>query len=400
MKTIPLTALAALALVACQKKNEFAAPPPVPVTVAHPVKREQVVYRNFPATLKGITEADIRARVRGILEKQFFTEGELVKQGDPLFLIEQAPYQAEVAAKQANVRQAEAARDIAKASLGRLERAGSRAVSQNDIDVAQAEYDQALAVVAQNEALLKQAELDLEYTEIKAPTTGRMSSAKVDVGNLVEGSQSTLLATITNDSEIRAYYEVPERIFLEFLATRTAHAASRVGGLEPVRLELADGTLYSEKGKVDFVADRVDSSTRTATVRAVFPNPKGQLASGLYGLVGYPQIFGTADKFPDAVLVPSSTVLRDLAGDFVWVVDGENVVRRCGVKTGETVRKPAAEPNAPEQREILILKGLSPDDRVVVAGLQRAREGATVAPEMADAPPPAPAPAPEAGSEN
>lgn len=394
MKTIHhLTALAALVLVSCQEKNEFAAPPPIPVTVAHPVKREQVVYRSFPATLKGVTEAEIRVRVRGILEKQFFTEGELVKEGAPLYLIEQAPYKAEVAARQANVRQAEAARDIAKASLGRLERAGSRAVSQNDIDVAQAEFEKALAIVAQNEALLEQAELDFEYTEIKAPTSGRMSSSLVDVGNLVDGAQSTQLTSITDDSAIRAYFELPERIFLEFLATRTAHAASRVEGLEPVRLELTDGTLYSEEGKIDFVADRVDPSTRTATVRAVFPNPKGQLASGLYGLVGYPQMFGTEKKFPDAVLIPSSSVLRDLAGDFVWVIDGENVVRRRGVETGETVRKPNDDPSAPEQREILILKGLDPEDRVIVAGLQRAREGATVAPEFSDAPPLVPVPA-------
>ena len=134
----------------------------------------------------------------------------------------------------------------------------------------------------------------------------------------------------------------------------------------------------------------------TADVRAVFPNPDGKLASGLYGLVGYPSVFPNSRQ-PNSVLVPAVSILRDLAGDFVWALDENNVVRRRGVESGTTVPRPASDPNAVPQRDMIILKGLTKEDRVIVSGLQRAREGATVAPEMADAekPPTSPAPAPE-----
>ncbi len=392
-------------LAACGKKNEFVQPPPPPVTVAHPDPREVVTYREYPATVAGVTEVDIRARVRGFLQQRFFEEGEKVEQGDKLFLIEQEPFQAAVAVAQANLDQAKAALKLEETRLARLESANQRssgAVSELDVDIARAEVDKAAALVSQMEAQLKDAAINLSYTTIVAPTDGRMSEALVDVGNLVDASQATLLGHITDDSRIRVYFEAPERGMIRFLERRSDGGGVVIDELEKVRLTLADGTVYEHEGTIDFVDSRVDPSTRTARIRAVFPNPDGKLASGLYGLVGYPDTFPNPEA-PDSVVIPAVAVLRDIAGEYVWVVDGDNVVRRQGVVTGATVKHSGEDADAVPSRDIIVTKGLSPQDRVVVAGLQRAREGATVAPQMqgeAPAKPEVPPNAPQQDPEN
>lgn len=371
-------------LAACGEKNEFVQPPPPPVTVANPDPREVVTHREFPATVAGVSEVDIRARVRGFLEQRFFEEGEKVDKGDKLFLIEQEPFQAAATAARANLDNAQAALQLAETRLARLESANQRssgAVSELDVDIGKAEVAQAAAVVSQMEAQLEDAEINLSYTNIVAPTAGRMSEAMVDVGNLVDASQATLLAHITDDSRIRVYFEAPERGMIRFLQRRSDEGGVVLDELEKVRLTLADGTVYEHEGTIDFVDSRVDPSTRTARIRAVFPNPEGKLASGLYGLVGYPDKFPNPEN-PDSVLIPAAAVLRDIAGQFVWVVDGDDVVRRRSVQTDSTVPRESDDPSAVPERDIIVTKGLSKDDRVIVAGLQRAREGAKVSPTM------------------
>lgn len=395
MKATLIACLPLLALASCGKtKNEFAAPPPPDVTVAHPETREVTTYAEFPATITGVSEVNINARVTGILEASYFKEGEQVAQGARLFLIEKAPYVAAVNAAQADLANAQAARQLATAKLTRMEKVKTGAVSEFDVEVARAELAQADAAVAQSQALLDDAEIKLTYTEITAPNAGRMSRALVDVGNLVEGSQATLLATVTDDSEVRVFFELPERAMIDFLDKRAGDGGVKTGELDNVRLTLADGTVHDEPGTIDFIDSRVDPATRTASVRAVFPNPDGRLASGLYGRVGYPLKFPNP-RHPDSVLVPATSILRDLAGDFVWALDEDNVVRRRGVETGMTVPRPVSDPNTVPQRDMIILKGLAKEDRVIVSGLQRAREGAKVAPRMAEPGPPPPSPAPE-----
>lgn len=376
-----LFVLPLLALAACKTKNEFIQPPPPPVTVAHPATREVTTYNELPATITGLTEVEIRARVRGFLEERYFEEGEMVEKGDKLFRIEKAPYLAAEQAATANLANAKAAHQLANAKLARLEKVKSGAVSEFDVEIARAEVDQALAVVSQNQALLDDAEINLSYTTIHAPTAGRMSRALVDVGNLVDGSQSTLLGHITDDSEVRAFFEVAERGMIRFLEERAADGGVEKDKFPKVRMSLANGTLYQHPGIIDFVDSRIDPETRTATVRALFPNPDGKLASGLYALVGYPHIFPN-ESYPNSVLVPAASILRDLAGDYVWALDEQNIVRRRGVETGPTIPGTSKDPNAIPQRDIIVLKGLTKEDRIVVAGLQRAREGAPVNPQM------------------
>lgn len=383
VKPLPLLCLPVALLISCSKENEFVQPPPPPVTVETPDTREVTIYKTAPATIEGLAEVDIRARVRGILESKHFEEGKPVKQGDLLFQIEEQPFVAALDAAKANLENAKASARLAKGKLGRLEnvvsKAGTGAVSELDVEIAKAELDQANAVVSQNQALVDDAEINLSFTKIKAPTSGRMSESFVDVGNLVDGSQSTLLAHITSDDEIRAYFEAPERELLGFLQ-RQGEKNRSIADLESVQLTLADGSVYPELGRIDLLDSRVDPQTRTATVRAVFPNAKGTLRSGLFGTIGYPMTFPNEDA-PNSVLVPAASVLRDLAGEFVWVVDETQTVRRRGVEAGQTVIKPSGDPNAVDLRQRLIVKGLSKDDRVITAGIQRAREGGKVTPE-------------------
>ncbi|MGB1129338.1 MAG: efflux RND transporter periplasmic adaptor subunit [Haloferula sp.] len=399
MKKISALTLPLFFFASCSKENEFIQPPPPPVTVETPDTREVTIFKTAPATIEGLAEVDIRARVRGILESKNFEEGKPVKEGDLLFTIEEEPFVAALQAAEANLANAVAAEGLAKAKLARVEKAGTGAVSALDIDIARAELDQAKAAVSQNKAMVDDAKINLSYTKIMAPTSGRMSESFVDVGNLVDGGQSTLLAHITSDSKMRVYFEAPERELLSILQGKDGKTV-KIEELNSLQLTLADGTIYGEEGRIDLLDSRVDPLTRTATVRAVFPNSGGTLRSGLFGTIGYPLTFPN-DNFPHSVLVPSASVLRDLAGEYVWVVDETDTVRRRGVDARESVIKPSDDPNAIDLRQRLIVKGLEKTDRVITAGIQRARESAKVTaqtPEQAKAPAPpkeAPAPKPE-----
>ena len=373
---LPLIAAASsLTFFSCGPKNEFSPPPPVKVTVAKPLVQDQTVYKNFPATLSGISEIEVRARVKGILEKTFFEEGSVVSKDADLFLIEQAPYLASVSASTADVAKTEAALKIAKATLGRLQKAGTGAVSALDIETAQAEVDNAAALVSEAKARLETTNIDLSYTAIKSPISGRIARSMVDVGNLVGNGEATLLTRVVDEQSIRAYYEVPERDMLEYYRRR-AKVKDISKHFNKVRLELADGTFYEHLGEIDFIDNKVNENTRTAQVRSVFPNPDGKLSSGLFARVGYPK------NYENAIMVPATCVLQDIGGSYVWIVDPKNKVERRYVTTGETVLRKQADEKAVPVRDTIITKGLEPDDSVIIRGLQRVRDGATVTPEM------------------
>lgn len=374
---IPLSIVAIASsafLTHCGRKNKFSPPPPPSVTVSTPSQRDQTVYEKFPASLAGIAEVDVRARVKGNLEEAFFAEGRQVQQGDKLFTIESEVYEAAKAAALADLDQAKAELRLATANLGRLTKAGPKAVSELDLERARADLDNAAAGVKQAEAQLQSTEIDLSYTKIESPISGRIARSLVDVGNLVGNGEPTKLTTVVDESSIRAYYEVPERIMLEFYRARTKN--KNIGQeLNQVSLKLADGTKYPHLGRIDYIDNKLNERSRTAQVRATFPNPDGMLSAGLFAEIGYPQTFNSA------LMVPTASILKDIAGNYVWVVGSDNKVERRGVLTGVAVNIPAANTNTVPTRETIILKGLEADDLVIVRGIQRVREGAIVSPE-------------------
>ncbi|MEM9236982.1 MAG: efflux RND transporter periplasmic adaptor subunit, partial [Verrucomicrobiota bacterium] len=268
--------------------------------------------------------------------------------------------------------------------------AKTRAVSEIDVEIAAAEVSQSAASVSQAVAQLDEAKINAGYTRITAPISGRLSQSLVDPGNLVGATESTLLTTIIDDSRIRAFFEVPERDMIRYLGERALEGGVEHFADREMRLVLANGTIYDKFGTIDFIDNTIDPSTRTAKVRALFPNKEAKLSSGLYGLVGFPA--GPDPNDPhvtSGLLVPSVAVLRDLGGDFVWIVDEQNTVRRRGVEAGASVEKPVTDENALKERETVIVKGLDGSENVIVAGLQRARDGAIVQPMPAGAKPPA-----------
>ncbi len=375
-------------LAACGEKSESTAPKPLPVSVAQPSKREVVVFREYPSTLVGATEIEIRARVPGILslapDAPKFA-GQRVEKGTLLFIIEPETYTQQTRAAQAAVDRAEASRELAKKRFDRVERARqTNSVSELDVEVASAELAEAEAAITQTRAELERTRINEGYTRIHAPVTGRMSRLLVDPGNLVGNAESTLLATIIDDSVMHAYFEVPERIVIRFLELRDSGRADEVYQKQ-IRLKLADGHIYAKPGRIDYIENQIDTSTRTAKVRAVFDNPDGALSSGLYGLIGYPTGPEPGNpKVTEGLLVPSVAILRDLGGNFVWVVDDKNIVRRRAIETGDVVEKPATSQDAIPSLETIVLKGLEGNERVIVSGLQRAREGAPVTPIPAE----------------
>lgn len=373
--------LPALSLLACKDSPPPPTPPPAPVTVMQPVRQEVTVFSEFPATLEADDAIEIRARVSGILRTKNFDEGGTVEKGQLLFEIEPDTYQQALNAAQADLTRAEAARELAGKRFEKLEQAGRKnAVAEIDVDVAAAELSQAAASVDQAKAQLEEARLQLAYTRIEAPVSGRISRDLAGVGNLVGTGESTLLTRLIDDSRVFANFEVPEREVIRFLEARANQDAAKLVMVKPIGLRLSDGSLYQKPGQIDFIDNAVDPQTRTIRVRAVFDNPEGTLAAGLYGLVRVP--IGPNPQEPaqkEALTIPAVALQRDIAGPFVWTVDENNTVRRTGVTTGREVDAGLAGGT----RLSVILEGLTSDHRIIVAGLQRAREGAVVAPTPA-----------------
>ena len=379
--SLSLVVFGGLFLAGCGSKET---PPPLPpsVTVAAPEMREVTVYKTFPSTLQGVSEVEIRARASGYLEKTNFNEGSFVNKGDLLFIIEQAPYKLAVESSQADLEHAEAGRELAKTRKQRLELAlQTNSVSEVEVDIAAAELAQSIASVNQAKAHLNNAKLDLSYTTVHAPISGRISLANVSDENLVGYSEPTIITSIVDDSTIEAYFEVPEREAIKFLRLRSDQKVSEyVRGLD-VKLELADRSMYGTIGHIDFMDNKVDSMTRTIRVRAIFDNAKYELTSGLFATVQVPvapdQRNPTETK---AIVVPAEVVLRDIGGRYVWVVDEQNVVRRRSVDVGETIIKPATSLGEAAVRQTIILDGLNASEKIIVSGLQRVRDGAPVTP--------------------
>ena len=369
-------------LTSCKEKAPPAQIPPLPVTVAKAELAKPVVYSEYPASLRAASEVEIRARVSGILLEVCFTDGQLVNEEDILFKIDPEPFENSWKAAQADLDRAMAGETLATSRLKRLNLAfEKKAVSAVDVDVAAAELAESKAAVKQATAQLASSKLNLDYATIEAPITGRISRSLVDEGNLVGYADPTLLTTIIDDRKIQAYFEVPERKVLDFLEARNDEViANRVKTLN-LRLKLADGRIFKTQqdkiswGKIDFIENEVSSQTRTNQVRAQFKNPDGVLASGLYGLVGIPTLLDPSKPTVVEVLVlPTEAILRDLAGSFVWVVDDKNTVQRRTVTVGKSI--PLAQTGG--VKKSVILEGLDGTENVIVAGLQRARDGAVV----------------------
>ena len=277
-----LIALASMSIVGCGEKAQVVAPPPAEVIVSHPLKKEVTRYLEFTGTTAALEFVEIRARVEGWLESVNFTPGSQVKKGDLLFIIDPRPFQAQVDQSEAALKGKQADLQLKQANLKRSQQLlASASISQLQYDIHFAEEAVAAAQVGIAKADLEKAKLDLAYAKVDAPTNGRVSRNYVDIGNLVGAKDKTLLTEIVNDSSVYVYFDVNERDLLMLLRKlpRTETESTSDREKPPAYLQLADETGYPHEGKIDFVESRVDPSTGTLKVRAIFCERQGATRS-------------------------------------------------------------------------------------------------------------------------
>jgi multidrug efflux system membrane fusion protein len=339
------------------KDDVPAAMPPMRVTVTTVVPRRVRVWSEFSGRLRAVDAAEIRPEVGGRITEVLFEDGQAVKAGDVLFVIDPRPYEAAVARARANLASARSNDAYAKAELER----GTALVRTQTL--AQSVYDQranasrvAAAEIDAAAAQLRQAELDLEHAHVLAPISGRASRAEVTVGNLVQpGSGAPLLTTIVSSQPIYADFEVDEQTFVE---TVRGYTNGRDGERRiPVELSVQEGTERSYRGTLYTFDNRIDVASGTIRARAKFDNADGTLVPGMFVSI---KLADGAER--EELLIPARAIGFDQSKKFVYVVDEDNKVAYREVELGKEVRS---------QR--IVLKGVRPGDRVIVNGVQHVR---------------------------
>jgi RND family efflux transporter MFP subunit len=366
--------LLTVALAGCEQKppQAAAATPPPAVSVAQPLKRTVTDWDEFTGRFEAVDEVQVRPRVGGFVTNVEFKDGDIVRAGDLLYVIDSRPFEA--VAEQANgqLSDARARVELAKRDLDRgLVLNQSQAVSDQIVDQRRQALQAAHAAEMQAEGALKAAQLNIEFTHVLAPITGRVSRHLVSLGNLVQGSDtgaSTLLTTIVSLDPIYIYFDMDEAIYLKnnklwFEGKRPSSRDTP----NPVQVALTGETKPSHEGHMDFVDNRMDVSTGTLRGRAVIPNHDLSILPGQFGRV---RLIGSAPY--EALLIPDSAIANDQTRKIVFVVKDDGTVEARVVTLGPL-----------DDGLRVVREGLKPEDRVIVDGLQRARVGSKVSPRAA-----------------
>lgn len=372
---LPALVLAfAVLLAACGKENVSCVTQPSPnVTVSRPIEREVTDYAEYTASTEAFETVKIRARVEGYLERVLFKDGARVAKDDVLFIIERKPYQIRLDQAKASLAQSHAELKLAETAQGRKEAAlKGNAISEIEVIEARARSDTVRAAVAVAQAAVAAAQLNLSYTEVRTPIRGRISRTLVDTGNLVGAGEKTWLATVVNDEPIYAYFNVSERDLLLY-QQEPGKSVSPLNGNGKTRVQfgLSKDKANIFEGYLDYVDNRVDASTGTIQTRGIFPNPDHTLMPGLFGRIRLP--IGGPHK---ALLVPEEALGADQRGRFLLVVNEQNEVEYRSVQVGQAVE---------DYR--VIEKGIGLGDQVIVKGIQQARPGTRVNPQVAETTP-------------
>lgn len=357
------------ALAGCgQGQQQTAAPPPPTVTVARPVQRTVIDQDEYVGRFVAVDSVEVRSRVSGYLSEIHFTDGQTVKKGDLLFVIDHRPFQIALDQMRANLAQARANLAYTEADLARgKELVQNKTITEQTFDQRKQARSVAEASVAAQEAMVHSAELDLnQYSELRAPIDGRIGDRRVSVGNLVtggNGSNTTLLATIVSVDPIRFEFTFDEAAYLRYqrFAGSNGQMGNSEGGL-PVTLKLIDETDFVHSGKMDFIDNAIDRSSGTIRGRAVFPNPDGLLTPGMFGRIRVP---GSPPYV--ALLIPDAAIGTEQSRKYVLVVDDNGIVRQKYITPGQL-----------DDDLRVIKEGLAASDRVIVNGLMRARPGIKV----------------------
>ena len=381
LRRMCVTLALATLVASCGEHPPQGGPPPPAVTVAKPVKQTVVDYDEYVGRFVAVNSVEVRARVSGYLEGVHFKDGQMVKQGDLLFSIDKRPFQNAVDQARANLAQAKSNLTFTEADYTRGQQlVRDKTITDQTFEQRSQAYRNAQASVSNNEAAVRQAELDIEFTELRAPVNGRIGDRRVSPGNLVTGGtagNTTLLATIVSTDPIYFEFTFDEASFLRYerMSKTGNDIASRSAGVQ-VALKLIDEQDFAHNGDMDFVDNAIDRSTGTIRGRALFANPNNIFTPGMFARVRVP-----GSPSYEALLVPDAAIGTEQARKFVLTVNADNTVVPKYVTLGQTTTDNLR----------VIKNGLSPDDRVIVNGLLRARPGQKVTPQEEGKPGAAPA---------
>lgn len=373
VRTFMLASVAALVLTACgnpEAASQAQAPAAPVISVAQVVHERITEWDEFTGRLQAPQTVNLMPRVSGYIEQVHFSEGALVQKGDLLVQIDPRPFAADVARLKAELQSAQSAAVQAGNDYDRAEKLSSqRAISAELLDSRLARKQQTAATVASVQAALQRAELDLSYTRISAPISGRVSYAQVTAGNYVTAGQSQLTSLVSTE-KMYAYFDVDEQSYLKYARLTEAgkRADTRDAAANPVYMALADDNNYSNIGHIDFVDNRLDAQTGTIRIRASFANDDNNLLPGLFARI---KLAGS-DSY-DGILIDEKAVGTDLNNKFVLVVNADNQLEYRAVKLGEKVNGLR-----------IVREGLAATDRIVVNGLQRVMPNMQIEPKMVD----------------
>lgn len=365
LSAFALAGAAFIAVSGCSKKAPQMAHSAPEVQVSKPIKKTFEVWDEYTARVEPLEFVELRSRVSGYLEKIFFKEGQIVKAGDLLFVIDPRPYEASLAAAKASVKEVEARLLLAKTNLERAkDLLKSNAISKEIYDTRESDVLSTEASLLNAQALLKEAELNLEYTHIRAPISGKVSQRLVDPGNLITAN-TTVLTTIVNSSIVQAYFEISERDMLRYQNSglfKEIDVINRKG--PPVEMTLWGEEHKPFKGELTYFDNRIGSQTASLTMRADIKNPEHYLAAGMFG-----KIKVRGGKAQEFLVLPEEIIGTDLINRYVLVVNKDGIVEYRPVKIGRLFGKYRA-----------IEEGVTENDDVIFVGLQRAAPGAKVTP--------------------
>ncbi|WP_409563248.1 efflux RND transporter periplasmic adaptor subunit [Hyphomicrobium sp. MC8b] len=376
-RVAPILAVAAtLALSGCGDRNTFIPPPPPKIELASPLKQTVTRYLMATGNTAAVNTTTLVARVQGFIQSIDYNDGDFVKAGKTLFVIEQQPYQLSLEQAQAGLASAEAQTKKSKADYERqVDLAAKNISSQATLDAATATYDAAVAAQKQSQVNIDQAQLNLSYTEVKAPFDGIVTAREVSLGQLVGAGSPTTLATIVQLQPIYVNFYVSEsdvQSIRDNIRARaiTAEELKKI----PIEVGLQSETGYPHKGTLDYAAPTITANTGTLLVRGVFQNENKSLLPGYFVRVRVPR-----GKDNDALLVPDRVVGSDQAGRYVFVANKDDIIEQRKVVLGQQVG------------DLRVIEtGLAPDDRVVISGLMTVVPGQKIQPVMKTISAPAP----------
>ncbi|NJC41314.1 RND family efflux transporter MFP subunit [Brevundimonas alba] len=351
VKIVAASALMAAALYGCSSKSEAQAPPAPSVTVAVPLVQAVQDWDEFTGRFEATQSVEVRARVGGYISGVHFRDGDYVRRGQLLFTLDPRPAQAALASARAQLSQAQAQLTLARSELTRAETLlESQAVSQAEVDTRRGALQTAQAAIAAANANVRARQLDLEFTRVTAPISGRVSDRRVDAGNLVAGGSSAadVLTTVVSSAPIHFVFDGSEAVLLKY--QRQAR-----NGAAPIQVRLQDESGFSRSGTLDFTDNAVDTASGVIRLRALIPNADGFLKPGMFGQA---RLAGSGSY--RAMLVPDAAVATDQARRIVYVVAADGSVAPKPVQLGPVV-----------DGLRVIRSGLAPTDRVIINGVQR-----------------------------